>query len=326
MDIQSRTRGKQINWNQLFYFNKIALCGSMKDAAQELALSPSTLSEHLSQLEKDLEVELFLRRSRKLVLTVEGTRLFQHTKRMFESSQRVLDMVSPLALGSYPVSVAIAPGPSVQLAKQVLGHYVERFGESNIKVSRCNQSDLERGLLESRFDFAFSDKASVRKDLASKLIATSALRFFVAAHLGHETSATLFRKLPLILCTSESGALGMVEQLLETMEIHSAGQIISEYPSLAYEFCEAGLGIGVFNEDAVRSLRLKAVPLHVPTGAPKVTDELFALWSQAAARSEVVGNLQKLVSNVETSRSWTEFSYEAVSQAEQSGASPLSNS
>ncbi len=313
MELKTSVRGNQINWNQLFYFNKIALCGSMKDAALELGVSPSTLSEHLSQLEKDLEVELFLRQSRKLVLTAEGARLFQHTKKMFESSQRILDMVSPLALGSYPVSVAIAPGPSVQLAKQILGHYVERFGERNIKVSRCNQNELERGLLESRFDFAFSDKSSIRKDLVSKVVARSALRFFVAARLGAEPAKSLFRKLPLILCTSEPGAIGMVEQLLESMDLHPAGQIVSEYPSLAYEFCEAGLGIGVFNEDAVRSLKLQTVALNVSSVTPKTSDELVALWSQAAARSEGVGNLQILLSDVETSRSWTKFSYDSVS-------------
>jgi DNA-binding transcriptional LysR family regulator len=80
-------RADQINWNQVFYFSEIAAAGSVKNAAEKLGLSPSTLSEHLGQLEHDLNIKLFQRQHRKLILTDEGARLFHSAREMFESGK-----------------------------------------------------------------------------------------------------------------------------------------------------------------------------------------------------------------------------------------------
>ncbi|MFH1016732.1 MAG: LysR family transcriptional regulator, partial [Pseudomonadota bacterium] len=103
-------RGNQINWNQLFYFCEIAREVSIKAAAQALDLSSPTLSEHVSQLEADLKITLFFRQHRRLKLTPEGTRLFQTVRSLFETGQRLVDVVSPVPLGCYPVSIGIVPG------------------------------------------------------------------------------------------------------------------------------------------------------------------------------------------------------------------------
>src|SRR5688572_29086894 len=100
--LAARLKGSQINWNQVYYFSEIAAVGSIKDAAAKLDLTASTLSLHLSQLETDLEIQLFYRQHRKLTLTPEGTRLFLHAKAMFETGQRLIDVVSPVPLGCYP--------------------------------------------------------------------------------------------------------------------------------------------------------------------------------------------------------------------------------
>lgn len=103
MQVRSKLKGNQINWNHVFYFCQIARHGSIKTAATELGLSSPTLSEALNELEKDLEVVLFRRQHRKLVLTRQGSRLFQHAKQMFEAGQRLIDVVSPVPLGCYPL-------------------------------------------------------------------------------------------------------------------------------------------------------------------------------------------------------------------------------
>ncbi len=55
--------------HQVAIFAKTIDHGSFRGAAQELGLSPSVISYHVSQLEKHLGVALFYRIARKLALT-----------------------------------------------------------------------------------------------------------------------------------------------------------------------------------------------------------------------------------------------------------------
>jgi LysR family transcriptional activator of glutamate synthase operon len=66
---------------QLQYFAAIARMGGLRQAADSLEMSPGTLSEQLKLLEQELDVRLFERGHRKLVLTEAGRTLLQRTER-----------------------------------------------------------------------------------------------------------------------------------------------------------------------------------------------------------------------------------------------------
>ena len=57
-------------------FEAVARLGSAKAAAAELFVTPTAISHQLKQLEEELGVQLFVRQTRKLVLTHDGQRLF----------------------------------------------------------------------------------------------------------------------------------------------------------------------------------------------------------------------------------------------------------
>ena len=66
---------------QLQYFVSIARSGGLRQAAEELDMSPGTLSEQLKYLELELDVRLFDRSHRHLVLSEAGRALLQRTER-----------------------------------------------------------------------------------------------------------------------------------------------------------------------------------------------------------------------------------------------------
>jgi DNA-binding transcriptional LysR family regulator len=287
-------KGNQINWNQVYYFSEIAAAGSIKDAALKLELTPSTLSLHLSQLEEDLRVQLFYRQHRKLVLTPEGTRLFLQAREMFEAGQRLIDVVSPVPLGCYPVSIGLVPSPSVHFANRLLGRYLARQGALNMKVYRTDYAELEKGLSSARFDFGFSDRIPERRDISYERVSQSYLHFYVSPKWADTPFSELLSQLPLLICNAEPSHRSLAEQSLIDAELIPSAVVTSDYPSTLTELCQQGVGVGVFSEQPIPRTGMQGLAtLRVPKDAPKLQDNLYALWGKDGENTSAVKALKE---------------------------------
>lgn len=292
--LPGRLKGHLINWNQVYYFSIIAAEGSIKDAAEKLELTASTLSLHLSQLEEDLELKLFIRSHRKLTLTAEGARLFHHAKSMFEAGHRLIDVVSPVPLGCYPVSVGLVPSPSLPIANRVLGKFLSSQSRLNMKLFRADYQELEKGLLDARYDFGFSDRIAERRDITHQLVSQALVKFYVAPRWAKAPFSELLQKLPLLVCNAEPTHRSLSEQALIDADLAPSSVVTSDYPSMLIDLCIQGVGIGVFSETPMQRIVMQGLAsLAVPADAPKLHDNLYALWHEGAQNSAAVKMLQK---------------------------------
>lgn len=76
---------RDLNLKATEYFEAVARLGSVTKAAAELGVSPSAVSQQLSGLETQLGVKLFRREKQRLILTLDGDRLFQTTTQAFSA-------------------------------------------------------------------------------------------------------------------------------------------------------------------------------------------------------------------------------------------------
>ncbi|PHP65275.1 transcriptional regulator [Zhengella mangrovi] len=76
---------RDINIKATEYFEAVARLGSITKAALELGVSPSAVSQQIRNLEGQFGVRLFRREKRKLILTLDGDRLFQTTTQAFSA-------------------------------------------------------------------------------------------------------------------------------------------------------------------------------------------------------------------------------------------------
>jgi DNA-binding transcriptional LysR family regulator len=287
-------RGDQINWNQVFYFSEIAAAGSVKAAAEKLGLTPSTISEHLTQLESDLSVKLFHRQHRKLSLTDEGARLFHSARQMFETGKRFIDLISPTPLGCYPIAIGLVPGSAYSFAHGIIREYLRRHGDVSAHVLRHQHDDLESALLESKLDFGFTDRRSDRKDIVQSLVVASELCFFVSSGLEREDLRGLLDKLPLAIVRSERRTPSTVEEVLDSLDLTPKNVVVSEFPSLVESLCRSGAAVAVLgrlhfeSDPSVRMLRL-------PRDFPSLSERLYATWVSAGDNSEAVRRLKPLL-------------------------------
>ena len=72
-----------LDWDKLRIFHAAAEAGSFTHAGETLSISQSAVSRHISALERDLNVPLFHRHARGLVLTEQGELLYRTAQDVF---------------------------------------------------------------------------------------------------------------------------------------------------------------------------------------------------------------------------------------------------
>ena len=72
-----------MNWDKLKVFHSAAEAGSFTHAGEQLGLSQSAVSRQVSALEQELNVPLFHRHARGLILTEQGELLYRTAHDVF---------------------------------------------------------------------------------------------------------------------------------------------------------------------------------------------------------------------------------------------------
>lgn len=131
-------------------FARVVDEGSFRGAARELSLSPSRVSETVSELETHLGVTLLNRTTRKIALTHEGRQFYTRVKEMLQTAETGIDELNTLSdgpVGSLRISIPafMTTGPiSAAVASFTKLH-------PNVAIS-ANYTDSRVGLIESGFD------------------------------------------------------------------------------------------------------------------------------------------------------------------------------
>jgi LysR family transcriptional regulator, transcriptional activator of nhaA len=84
---------RQLNYKHLRYFWSVAKTGSIVRASEQLHLTPQSISGQLTEFERSLEVELFRRVGRRLILSEAGHRIFRYADEIFALGTELMDAV-----------------------------------------------------------------------------------------------------------------------------------------------------------------------------------------------------------------------------------------
>jgi LysR family transcriptional activator of nhaA len=82
------------NYNHLYYFYMTAKLGGITNAARHLRISQPSLSAQIRILENELNLELFQRQGRRLVLSDAGHHAFGYCRKIFEAADEFADFIS----------------------------------------------------------------------------------------------------------------------------------------------------------------------------------------------------------------------------------------
>ena len=125
--------------SKLYTFEVAARHESFALAAEELFLTPSAVSHQINQLEKELEIKLFLRLHRKVKLTPEGTRILD----ALQSSLDVLNSeINALKNQSLVGALTLYARPSIAQCWLLphLPDFIQRYPHIQLSILTGNEN------------------------------------------------------------------------------------------------------------------------------------------------------------------------------------------
>jgi DNA-binding transcriptional LysR family regulator len=114
-------------------FESVARLGSVGKAAEELGVTPGAVSQFVLKLERALNVDLFVRRHRKLTLTESGRLLAARLTESFDAIERALDAVAGSA-GSRRLRLRVTPTFAIRWLVPRLTGFYEQHRDFEIEV------------------------------------------------------------------------------------------------------------------------------------------------------------------------------------------------
>lgn len=147
----------QIDLNKVAVFCQVFESGNFPKASEVLNVTPSALSQTISNLEHNLGVPLFLRINRKLQPTQQGQRLYQEFR---HHHRALLNAVNSIASREEQVSGTLRIGAYLEFAKtqltSVLNHFLKKYPQAQVKLSFDTPSRLHQMLKDGQVDLCFS--------------------------------------------------------------------------------------------------------------------------------------------------------------------------
>jgi len=168
---------------QLEYFIKIAECGSITKAAQELYISQPSLTKSIANLETEYDIQLLERTSKGVRLTEKGREFLEYAKDLI-NSRSVLEATFGKKTGKNPVQRLCVASQQLDFLYDSLDWiYKESGGSMNIImeetdrgsiIERVEEGEADIGILVlSRDDSRFFDMSLKKKSLEIHELDTS---------------------------------------------------------------------------------------------------------------------------------------------------------
>ncbi|MDD4169518.1 MAG: LysR substrate-binding domain-containing protein, partial [Desulfotomaculaceae bacterium] len=131
-----------MNFKQLEAFIWVAELQSFTKAARQLFMSQPAVSFQIKALEEELNVVLFNRGDKRMILTVAGQLLYPEAKQMlkhYQKIQNVIDDLRGLKTGHLVIGAGTIPGE--YLLPLFVGKFIKRYPgiEISLKVSGSGQ-------------------------------------------------------------------------------------------------------------------------------------------------------------------------------------------
>lgn len=122
-----------INLKATGYFEAAARLGSITRAAEELGVSPSAVSQQVRALETQLGVKLFRRERQRLVLTLDGDRLFQTATQAFGAIRNARSAISRQR-DARSLTIRVSPSFGVRFLGPRIAGFAARHPEWNLRI------------------------------------------------------------------------------------------------------------------------------------------------------------------------------------------------
>ena len=159
--------GDHMNLPQLYYFKKLAEVQHYTKAAKELYITQPTLSNSISQLERELEIPLFERENRNVKLTRYGQEFYKYITEALNALDKGIDIAHEHA-GSLSGGIEIGTVYTIQgdYLPALMAAYRDTFGSKIVtNIYQGLTIPLIEDLEKDRYEVVFAAEVAGKTDL-----------------------------------------------------------------------------------------------------------------------------------------------------------------
>jgi DNA-binding transcriptional LysR family regulator len=197
--------GMKFTLRQLAYFIAAAETGSITQASKRASISQPAISTAISHIERELEVQLFLRHhAQGLSLTPAGRALLRDAKQLLKQAEGLYSAAADIShqlRGELSVGWFSTLAPIVM--PEVVNSFLKAYPETQIHPLEGDQETLLTSLRRAETELALTYDLQISDDIAFSPLATlPPYALFGASHpLAHERTIKLSQlaALPMVL-------------------------------------------------------------------------------------------------------------------------------
>ena len=149
---------QQLNYHHLWHFYCVAREEGLRAAADQLMISPSTLSEQVKSLEQQFGGKLFLRQGRSIRLSDLGRHVYEYASQIFRTGNELIDSIRH---GNIDLRVPLRVGVVNAMPKVVAYHLLAPLFNTDpvieLSVAEDEMHHLLAKLANDEMDVLLSD-------------------------------------------------------------------------------------------------------------------------------------------------------------------------
>lgn len=262
----------QINMNYLRIFEAVYRTKSMTQAATELHLTQSGISQHIKSLEDTLNVKLFDRIKQKLIPTEEGKRFYSSLSPQLQKlEETLLELTNKenSLRGQVVIGMPVVFGLNIAIPH--LTELAKTHPMLNFKVLFDLPAALNNLLLKGDVDFAFVDEYNMDRQIETEIVYNESLQLCCSKDYlktkGEGSGRKYFETLEYVEYDSDSTLLTRwfdYHHKINAMDM-KVRAVVGDTLAVA-KFIKSNLGAGILPGHHLEKMKNDGVSLYVFEG------------------------------------------------------------
>lgn len=147
--------------NQLKYFIGVAQTLNFSEAARRNGISQPAISHHISELEKQLGCQLFIRTRRSVTMTEQGREFLPYAVDMVETAEKAAFQLRQRERGAGGHVTIAALTTSSQAVSRCLARFGRQYPDISVDIAFTSGRSQVVAMNEEKYDFHFAVKEMV---------------------------------------------------------------------------------------------------------------------------------------------------------------------
>lgn len=255
---------------------------SVTEAAAVLNVTQPAVSKGISQLESELNIQLFSRVHGRLYPTADGQRIYSETSRLFAQVQVFNENMSDISRGQRgKIAIAAVPTLAAPLVARAAARFAKLRPSVKVDILTAQADSVVAEVVHHSVDFGLMHSPVKDRNIRSEIFGETEIVAVLRANHPLAACATLtpleLAGVPLIMLDSGSPPSHLVRETFE--HAHSSMNVVMEVNSSMVASAAAGAGIGIALIDPWPSMITPPKGTAVRRFSPRIPLRMALIYS-----------------------------------------------